>query len=648
MSITDTLRTRKKMVAAVGLLVLLIVIVWTVVARGNNKQPQYQTAQVERGLIISSISASGQIATSDMPITTQATGIVKAIYVKDGDTVKAGDKILKIQLDQDGRQTKAKAWSSYLAAKNAVDVAVQNQMAARKDAGSAGTDVSNADQSKLASLQNIQQAQSALTAAQSAWDKAQDSSASEADKQQKLYSLEAAQTALALAQQKYNDSGSSNSTANNENKIALQRDLQQAQSALAGAQDAYDLAAESTSTSSSGLNQKFYALQAAQTALALAQQKYDDADSSNSTNQQQSNLSLQKDLQQAQSALVAAQNAWNEAQDPSVSDADKQQKLYSLEAAQTALTLAQEKYASADDAIAQASLSAPLARQRIKSSNSALLKAQADLSSAYESYQATLGTVVAPADGKISDLLVTVGTAVSGSSSGSSSGGSSSSSSSSSQDGQGQSSGGSSGSSGSQTVARLSISNEPMVTVNLSEIDISKVKIGQKATLTLDAFSGKTFTGKVTGIDKTGTVSSGVTNYPVSIIFDTLDDNILPNMAVNANIITETKDNVLLIPLGAAQTSQSGQSTVSILKNGQSQAVPVETGLSSDTQMEVVSGLSEGQTIVTGVVNPTAQASSGSASPFSGGSPFGGGARAGGGGGGTMIMRGGGGFGGGR
>ena len=638
MSITDTMRARKKVIIAFGLLVLLIVIVWTVVARGQNDQPQYQTAKVERGLIISSINASGQIATSDVPITTQATGIVKTIYVKDGDTVKAGDKILKIQLDRDGRLAKAKAWSSYLSARNAVDVAVANQLAAKKDAGSAGTDVNNADQSKLASLQNIQQAQSALTAAQSAWNKAQDSSASEADKQQKLYSLEAAQTALALAQQKYNDNGSSNSTANNENKLTLQRDLQQAQSALSAAQNAYNLAAESTSTSSSELNQKFYALQATQTALALAQQKYDDADLSNSTNQQQSNLSLQKDLQQAQAALVAAQNAWNEAQDPSVSDADKQQKLYNLEAAQTALTLAQQKYNSADDTIAQASLSGPLARQKIKSSSSALLKAKADLNSALESYQDTLGTVVAPTDGKISDLMVTVGMAISGSSSSGSSGTSASSGSSTSSQGQSSSSSTGGSSSGSQTIAHISISNNPMATVNLSEIDISKVKVDQKATLTLDAFSGKTFTGKVLGINRAGTVSSGVTNYPVSIMFDMLDESILPNMAVNASIIAATKDNVLLIPLGAMKTSQNGQSTVQILKSGQAQTIVVETGLSSDSQLEVLSGLSEGQDVITGSTTPAAQTSGGSSSsPFSGGSPLGGGS-----------MRAGGGFGGGR
>jgi len=95
---------------------------------------------------------------------------------------------------------------------------------------------------------------------------------------------------------------------------------------------------------------------------------------------------------------------------------------------------------------------------------------------------------------------------------------------------------------------------------------------------------------------------------------------------------------VLLIPLGAMKTSQNGQSTVQILKSGQAQTIVVETGLSSDSQLEVLSGLSEGQDVITGSTTPAAQTSGGSSSsPFSGGSPLGGGS-----------MRAGGGFGGGR
>ncbi|HEY3374494.1 MAG TPA: HlyD family efflux transporter periplasmic adaptor subunit [Candidatus Aquicultor sp.] len=613
------LRSRKRVLAFTAIPVLILAI-WAITSLGKKDQTQYQTSTVEKGMIISSISASGQVSSAnDIPLTTQATGVVKAVYVKDGDMVKAGDKILEIKLDSNGRKTKAQAWSSYLAAKSAVESAVGNQLQAKKDASTSGNDVTAANQNKLQSLQSIQQAQAQLESAQTSWNKAQDSSTSESDKQQKLLSLESAQTALALAQLKYNDSDSNAAKTNSQNLLQLQQGLQQTQSALMQAQNAYDQASDATQTTTEELQSKFYALQAAQTALSLAQQKYDDAAAGDTSSTEQSKLQLQRDIQQAEAALIQAQAAYKDVQDPSNSESDKKQKLYALEVAQTALTLAQQKFNSAGADIASASYSGPIAKQKAKSSNTALLKAQADLSSALETYQATLGMVVAPADGKISDLMVTEGMVISSSSSSSSSGSSSSSSGQGSSSGSSSSSSSGSSSSGGQTVAHLSIDSNPIASVNLTEIDISKVKVGQKVTLTLDAFTDKTFTGKVLGINRSGSVSSGVTNYPVSIVFDTLDENILPNMAASANIITETKDNVLLVPVGAVKTS-NGASTVQVLKNNKTQDVTVETGISSDSQIEVASGLTEGQTIVTATISTATQAASSSSgsSPFSG------------------------------
>jgi hypothetical protein len=93
-------------------------------------------------------------------------------------------------------------------------------------------------------------------------------------------------------------------------------------------------------------------------------------------------------------------------------------------------------------------------------------------------------------------------------------------------------------------------------------------------------------------------------------------------MAATANIITETKDNVILIPVGAAKTS-NGQTMVTILKNNQPQQVAVELGIASDTQVEVLSGISEGDAVVTSSSASSQQtgtsARSGSSSPFASG-----------------------------
>ncbi len=153
--------------------------------------------------------------------------------------------------------------------------------------------------------------------------------------------------------------------------------------------------------------------------------------------------------------------------------------------------------------------------------------------------------------------------------------------------------------------------------MNLTEIDVPKVTIGDKTTVTFDALSGKTFAGKVISIDTVGTVTSGVTNYPAVIALDTANTQILPNMSATANIITATKDNVMLIPSSAVQT-QNDVSAVRVMKNGKVSEVTVEIGLSSDTQTEIVSGITEGDTVVSSVTQST-----GSSTSQTGQSPFG-------------------------
>lgn len=157
---------------------------------------------------------------------------------------------------------------------------------------------------------------------------------------------------------------------------------------------------------------------------------------------------------------------------------------------------------------------------------------------------------------------------------------------------------------GTQKIASIKTKALPMITLNLTEIDVPKIKVGNKATIILDAFADKTFTGQVVSIDTVGNVSSGVTAYPTVIKFDTPNVDILPNMSAQANIIVNSKSDVLLVPIGA----------VSHLAND------VVTGIASDTQIEIVSGLSEGDTVITGTI--TTGSTSGSTRSVFSGSPF--------------------------
>lgn len=169
-----------------------------------------------------------------------------------------------------------------------------------------------------------------------------------------------------------------------------------------------------------------------------------------------------------------------------------------------------------------------------------------------------------------------------------------------------------------QTVASIVTIAQPTVTVNLTEVDITKVRLGNKATITIDALADKTYTGKVMSIDTVGSVSSGVTSYSAVIVFDTDASEVFTNMSAQASIITETKSGVILVPTSAVQTLDN-QSTVRVMKNNEQETIVVETGLSSGTQIEIVSGLNEGDTIVSSAATLAPRQSGGqTTSPFSG------------------------------
>lgn len=239
------------------------------------------------------------------------------------------------------------------------------------------------------------------------------------------------------------------------------------------------------------------------------------------------------------------------------------------------------------------------AEAKYKQQENVVAVAQTALNTAWLSYQQSSSTIYAPISGTVTGLSLQIGSVLTAQSN-------------------------TSGTATAQKIASIQTDASPIISVNLTQIDTPKVKVGNKATLTFDAFPGKTFTGKVVSIDTIGAVSSGVTIYPAVIKLDTEVPEIFSNMTASATIITQMKDNIILAPSSAVQT-QNGQATVRVLKNGKMEQVTVETGISSTTQIEIVSGLSEGDNVVTSVISSNGtgqQRSTQTQSPFGG---FGGG-----------------------
>ena len=149
------------------------------------------------------------------------------------------------------------------------------------------------------------------------------------------------------------------------------------------------------------------------------------------------------------------------------------------------------------------------------------------------------------------------------------------------------------------------ITKNQVAEITLNEVDATKVKVGQKATLTFDAVDGLTITGSVVQVDLVGTVSQGVVSYKVKIGFDTQDDRVKSGMSVSASVITDTRQNVLIVPTSAIKSSSDGSSYVEI-KSTDSANPPikqiVEVGLSDNTNSEIIYGLKEGDQVVTKTV----------------------------------------------
>jgi RND family efflux transporter MFP subunit len=158
-------------------------------------------------------------------------------------------------------------------------------------------------------------------------------------------------------------------------------------------------------------------------------------------------------------------------------------------------------------------------------------------------------------------------------------------------------------SAGSAAIATI-VTKQQIAEISLNEVDAAKIKVGMKATMTFDAIDGLEITGKVAELDTIGTVTQGVVTYNVKIVFDTQDDRVKPGMSTNTTIITDSKTDVLSVESSAIKTDNNSGTYVQILDaSGQLKNVTVQTGISNDTNTEIISGLNEGDKVVTQTIN---------------------------------------------
>lgn len=144
----------------------------------------------------------------------------------------------------------------------------------------------------------------------------------------------------------------------------------------------------------------------------------------------------------------------------------------------------------------------------------------------------------------------------------------------------------------------IASATEASVSINVDELDILSVKEGQTATVTLDAVDGQEFEGTITEVSNEASSGNSSAKYPVTITFEKTEDMLL-GMSASATIHVNEAEDAVLIPVDALQ--EKGDSTFVYTKKDSdgnlSGEVEVETGISNGSQVEITSGLEEGDTV---------------------------------------------------
>ncbi|GEM_PF-1306351 len=182
------------------------------------------------------------------------------------------------------------------------------------------------------------------------------------------------------------------------------------------------------------------------------------------------------------------------------------------------------------------------------------------------------------------------------------------------------------------TIATI-VSTRKFAEIPLNEIDAAGVKIGNKVKVTFDAVPGLSVDGLVEEADLVGTIDQGVVTYNIKISFDA-DERVRAGMSASVDIITNQKENVIVIPASAVKTKGQNRyveifnppldGTKQALLMGVPSPVPptqkaVQIGLSNDMEVEITDGLAVGDQVVTRTTTVSAPTKNAAPTMFGGG-----------------------------
>lgn len=168
------------------------------------------------------------------------------------------------------------------------------------------------------------------------------------------------------------------------------------------------------------------------------------------------------------------------------------------------------------------------------------------------------------------------------------------------------------GNSNPTVIMRIADLSRKQIFAKVDETDIGSVRVGQKATFTVDAYNGKTFTATVSKISQTdmdnswnisnsssssSSSSAAVIYYSVTLDVDDPEGLLMPSMTARVEIETANKDSALAVPLSALKTDKNGTYVIVIKDDGTTENRYVETGIYGDEFVGIINGLSENEKV---------------------------------------------------
>ena len=147
-------------------------------------------------------------------------------------------------------------------------------------------------------------------------------------------------------------------------------------------------------------------------------------------------------------------------------------------------------------------------------------------------------------------------------------------------------------------IASVISKNKFEIDVNIPEVDIGKISIGNVVSISFDAFPEKIFSGKVIKIDPAETIIDGVVNFKTVVGIETPTDILKSGLTANLSIETERRENVLMLPQEALIEKKQG-TFVKKYENGDVKEYPVTIGIrDKNGNVEILSGIATGEQVV--------------------------------------------------